>query len=172
SRLPRGENRQVPAAYLPRPCRGYRMAVLADGRARADGGTEPSFLPIRAGEDPLRDRSLREGNEPALWRAQQTPVRASVHRRPLFHPRHGGLSVDRSLRTARTKAPGLPPPQALVRSDARAARSATRLCAGQGNQHCADGERRVKGASLRPDGRGGCATSDESPRMYTLQTTA
>ena len=38
-----------------RPRRGHGMAVLADGRTRTDGGSEPSFLAIRAGKDSLRD---------------------------------------------------------------------------------------------------------------------
>jgi len=37
-------------------------------------GPEPSFQPIRAGEDPLRDRPIREGDEPAVWCAQQAPL--------------------------------------------------------------------------------------------------
>ena len=39
------------------------MAVLADGRARADGRTGPSLPQLCAGEDSLRDRSLRERDQ-------------------------------------------------------------------------------------------------------------
>src|SRR5262245_47240889 len=46
---------------------------------RPDGWTEPSFQPIRAGEDPLRDRPLREGDEPAVRRTQPTPCRSRIH---------------------------------------------------------------------------------------------
>ena len=38
------------------------MAVLADGRTRPDGGSEPPFRRLCAGENSLRDRPLREGD--------------------------------------------------------------------------------------------------------------
>ena len=41
------------------------MAVRADGRAWADGGSEPPFPPLRAGKDSLCDPALREPNKQA-----------------------------------------------------------------------------------------------------------
>ena len=57
--LSRREDRQVPADRAARPRRGDAVAVLADGRARADGRPEPPFPQLRAREDALRDRALR-----------------------------------------------------------------------------------------------------------------
>ena len=57
--LSRRQDRPLPAAQRSaRPHRGARMAVLADGRPRADGRAEPPFQQLRAGENPLRDRPL------------------------------------------------------------------------------------------------------------------
>ena len=75
-RLSRRKDRPISAERPARPRRSHGMAVLADGRARTDGGPKPSFLAICAGKDPLRDRALRQGDEPPLWRAQQTSVRS------------------------------------------------------------------------------------------------
>ena len=47
---------------------------------------------------------------------------------------------------------GLPASEALVRGDRRAPRGEARLCAGQGDQHAADGERGFEADSLRPNG--------------------
>src|SRR4051812_30440366 len=41
-----------------RPGRSSAMAVLADGRPRADGRAEPSFQPVRPGKDPIRHRPI------------------------------------------------------------------------------------------------------------------
>ena len=57
--------------WAPRPGRGDGMAVLANGRSRPDGGSESSLLSICAEEDTLRRRTVRQGDEPSLWRAQQ-----------------------------------------------------------------------------------------------------
>lgn len=35
-----------------------------------DGGSESSLLPIYAAEDTLCDRTVRQGDQPSLWRAQ------------------------------------------------------------------------------------------------------
>ena len=64
----------LPAAFA--NVSGHGMAFLADGRARTDGGPKPSFLELRTREAPLRDRSLRQGDEPTIWRSRQTPVAA------------------------------------------------------------------------------------------------
>ena len=52
-------------------CECRAVAVLADGRAGADGRPEPPLRPLRAREDPVRDRPLREGDGPAVSRARQ-----------------------------------------------------------------------------------------------------
>ena len=43
-------------ADLRRKARGHPVAVLANGRARTDGRSKPSFQPVRANKDPLCDR--------------------------------------------------------------------------------------------------------------------
>ena len=65
--------------FLPKDLHG-RVEVIQwlfwqMGRTRPDGGAEPPFQPIRSREDSLCDRALRQGDEPALWRARQTPRR-------------------------------------------------------------------------------------------------
>ena len=45
---------------------------------------------------PLRDRALRQGDEPALRGAQQAPCRPRVRRRRLLDCRHGVLSLGRA----------------------------------------------------------------------------
>ena len=43
-----------------------------------DGGPKSSLLPIRAGENPLRHRALRQRDQPALWRAEQASRRSRI----------------------------------------------------------------------------------------------
>ncbi len=50
--------------------RGAAMALLADGWSWADGRSEPSFQPVRAGENPVCDRALCERDKPAVRRSQ------------------------------------------------------------------------------------------------------
>lgn len=49
------------------------VAVLADGRAGADGRAEPPFQPLRPGEDSLRHRPLRQGNRAPVRRSRPAP---------------------------------------------------------------------------------------------------
>src|SRR5215468_8319407 len=70
------------------------MALLADGRARSDGRAEPSLQCLCAREDPLRDRSLREGDQPPLRRAQQAPRRSPIPCRRVLDRRQGQKLED------------------------------------------------------------------------------
>ncbi len=67
----RGEERQADAGRdagaLPR----NRVADVPDGRHRADARPGSSFPPLRAGEDPVRDRSLHQRGAAAVQRARQ-----------------------------------------------------------------------------------------------------
>jgi GST-like protein len=60
------EDRPLRPRRPARAGRGAPVAVLADGRPRADGRAEPPLLAVRAREAPLRDRPLRERDQPAL----------------------------------------------------------------------------------------------------------
>ncbi len=51
------------------------------GRAAADGGAEPSFQQLRAREAPLRDRPLRQGDQPALRCPEPAPCPPRLPRR-------------------------------------------------------------------------------------------
>ena len=75
-------------------CDRRAVALLADGRPGSDGGAEPSLRAVRAGEDPVRDQPLREGNGTAVSRARPAARRPRVHRGRVRHRRHGVLSVD------------------------------------------------------------------------------
>ena len=62
-------------AFLPTDFRGRKTVMewlfwQAGRRPRSDGGTEPSFRPIRAGKDSIRDRPIRERDQSAVWRAR------------------------------------------------------------------------------------------------------
>src|ERR1700733_4020074 len=118
------------------------MAVLANGRPRADGRAEPSLRAIRAGKAALRDYALREGNVAAVRRARQASRGPRIRRRQLFDCRHRLLSLGGAVRAAGPEARGFPPRQALVRSDQGAARDHSRLRARQGIQCEADSPRR------------------------------
>ena len=54
SAISRPQDRPILSARRARTRRRRRVAVLADGRARADGGTGQSLPALRAGEDRLR----------------------------------------------------------------------------------------------------------------------
>ena len=97
-------------------------------------GQNHHFAQYAPEKHPLRDRALRQRDQPALRRARQAPRRPRVRRRRLFDRRHGLLSVDRAARAAGPEPRRLPAPEALVCGDRRAAGRAARLRAGEKGQ--------------------------------------
>ena len=90
-------------------------------------GQKSPLQPVRARKASLRYRSLRQGDEPSLWRAQQTTRGPCVRDGRVLDRGHGRLPMGRSLETSGTKPRRVPPPQALVRDDSGAARHRARL---------------------------------------------
>jgi GST-like protein len=78
--VPGREDRSLPAEGRTRPQGRDGVAVLASWRAGADGRTEPPFRALRSQQNLLRDRPLRQGDEPSLRRARSTSRWAHVHR--------------------------------------------------------------------------------------------
>ena len=111
--------------FLPADVRGrdgsHAVAVLADGRARADGRAEPPLQPIRAGEDALRDRALRQRDRPAVRRA----------RRPARRPRRSS--------PASIPSPTWPPIRGSCRTSSRARTSPTSPMSSAGSPKSAPG---------------------------------
>src|SRR5439155_730674 len=62
-RLPRRQDRQIPAARLAREIRCAAVADVPDGRRRADLRPGASFHAREEGRDPLRQRALRQRGE-------------------------------------------------------------------------------------------------------------
>ena len=111
------------------------VAVLADGRARADGRAEQPFPQLRGREAAVRDQALRGRDQPALWRDEQAargPAEflagdysiADMASYPWIVPweRQGQKLVR------------LPASQALVRDHRSASGGQARLCEGEGDQ--------------------------------------
>ena len=73
--------------------RGGAVAVLADGRARADGRAGAPFQELRGGDAHLRHQPLHQRGEPALRRDEHPPRGPRIHRRQIFHRRHGAASA-------------------------------------------------------------------------------
>ena len=118
--VPGREDRPLPAEGLARPENRDGVAVLASGRAGTDGRTEPPFRRLRAKQDSLRDRAIREGDEPSVRRPRPPSRIPHVHRRRrLQRRRHGCLSVDRSLEAPAAASGRILEPAALVRHGAR-----------------------------------------------------
>ncbi len=93
-------SRQGPARAPGNPA----VAVLADGRAGADGRAEPPFQPLRPGEDSLRHRPVRQGKPRACTAFSTSAWRTALRRRRrLQHRRHGHLSVDRPGTSGRSR---------------------------------------------------------------------
>jgi acyl-coenzyme A synthetase/AMP-(fatty) acid ligase len=91
-----GRDKQV---ALPRPSSPHRchsMAVLADGRSRADVRPEQSFHPLRGRQDRLCDGPLSQRGEPSLRRDGPASRRPPLSRRRIRDRRHGELSLDRA----------------------------------------------------------------------------
>ena len=111
--------------FIPHDLRGALRVRCSGCSGRWPGsgpmaGQNHHFAHLRAGEDPVRDRPLREGDGAPLRGARQAARRPRVHRRRLLDRRHGVLSVDHP------GAPGpghhaVPTPVTLARRDRRAA---------------------------------------------------
>jgi glutathione S-transferase len=90
---------------LPKDVRGRTAALewlfWQVGGLRSDGGSESSFQPLRCRENHLRDRALRQGNQPSVWRTRSTSRRSALSGGPrVLDCRCGGLSMDRTLAAA------------------------------------------------------------------------
>src|ERR1700751_1061650 len=128
-------NNRMPAIIDTTPAEGDAraqdcdgVAVLADRWPGTDGRTEPPFRGVRADQDPVRDRPLRQGDEPSLRGPRSPPRQPPIHRRRhLQHRRHGILSMGRSVEAPAAESGRRPEPAALVRCGARARRYATGL---------------------------------------------
>src|SRR6266704_883697 len=135
------------------------MDVLTDGRARADGGAEPSIQQLRPGKNQIRHRPLCERNQPALRRAQQTPQGSRVHRRRLFDRGYGELSLGGGVQAPEPEHRRLSAPQAVARDHPRAAGHGARLRNGQRGQSefwsAGNSHRGRAQAVVRPDRGGG-----------------
>ena len=88
--------------YPARPARPLRVpavALLADGQPRADGRPEPSLRALRAGEDSVRDRPLRQGNGASVRgaRTSASPIASSS-------PANTGSPTWRAIRGFRRSA--------------------------------------------------------------------
>jgi hypothetical protein len=95
--LERGAPISVHPERCTRACRGAAMVVLAGRGLGSHAGTKPSLQPLCAGENSVCHRSLCEGNQPAVRRAQQTARGPRVRGRCLLDCRYGGVSVDRAV---------------------------------------------------------------------------
>ena len=69
------------------------VADVPDGRRRADAGPGQRVLPLRAGEDPVRDRALPERDAAPLRGARPAARRGRVPGRRLLDRRHRHLAV-------------------------------------------------------------------------------
>ena len=127
--LSSGKDGAIPSVRSARAGRGAAMAVLADGRAGADGWSEPSLHPVCAREVPVRDQSLRQRDQPAVWRlepAVSPTVRSSRGRRTTI----ADMAIYPWIvpyETAGAEPRRFPPSQALVRGGRRPARRGSRL---------------------------------------------
>src|SRR5271169_3782297 len=94
SYLSGSKDRALPAGRRSRPQDGDGMAILANGRARPDGGPEPSLRYLCARKDSLRHQSVCQRDQPPVWRARSKAERARIHYRIGLHDRgYGGLSL-------------------------------------------------------------------------------
>src|SRR5436190_5806126 len=120
-RLPRRQDRQIPAAQLAREVRCAAVADVPDGRRRAELRPGASFHAGEEGRDPLRQRALRQGGE-APVRGHGSPLgekRAFLS--GVLHRGHRDLSLGRAPRVAPGRFIRLSERQALVRRHRRAA---------------------------------------------------
>ncbi len=81
----------------PRPRRVPVVAVLADGQRALSRRRLRPFLCLRADQDRIRHRPLRDGDQAPARRARPAPRRGRVCRGRLHHRRHRDLPVVRAL---------------------------------------------------------------------------
>ena len=98
--ISRPQDRQVLSARRAHARRGRSMAVLADGRHRADGGAGASLQELRGRNADLRDQPLHQRGQPALRRDEHAPQGPRLHRRQLFDRRHGDRRLGQWLGAA------------------------------------------------------------------------
>ena len=98
--ISRPQDRKILSARRARARRGRRMAVLADGRPRPDGGAGDALPPLCAGADRLRGRALHRRGQPALRRHEHAARGARISGRPLFDRRHGLRRLGAACRAA------------------------------------------------------------------------
>ena len=90
-------------AFLPKddqgPRRSHVLAVLADGQRALSRRRLRPFLRLRADQDRIRHRPLRDGGEAPARRARPPACRQRISRRQRLHDRrHGGLALVRRAR--------------------------------------------------------------------------
>ena len=101
--ISRAQDREVLSGGRARARRSRSMAVLANGRRRADGRSGAPFQELRRGNIDLCDQSLRQRGEPALRRDEHPPQGSSIHRRQIFHRRHGAASAGSMVGNGRDR---------------------------------------------------------------------
>ena len=83
--------------------RGRSVAVLADGRHRADGRAGPPLQELRGGDLDLRDQPLRQRGQSALRRDEHPAEGPRIPRRQIFDRRHGLRRLGQSVGSGRAR---------------------------------------------------------------------
>ena len=122
SPVPRREDRPLPAARRARQVRRPPVGRVAGREPRPHRRTDEPLRRLRAGKDPVRDRPLRQRDEPAARRPRAAPRGPLLPRRRLLDRRHGDVAVDLPRVPGPQGARGLPEGRALVGDRRRPAR--------------------------------------------------
>src|SRR5713101_8700621 len=127
--LSRRKGRPFPACGYARPLQGGAMGDVANGRVRAHARPARPFRALRAGENPLCDRTLPRRGGAALSRARYPAGQdRGVRRRRLFDCRYRLLSMDHDPQGAGFYARRLSQCKTLVCGCPRAAAGAGWAC--------------------------------------------
>ena len=112
--ISRPQDRQVLSERRAPARRSRAVAVLADGRRRPDGGAGASLQELRGGDADLRDQPLHQRGQPALRRDEPAAQGSRIHRRQIFHRRHGAGRLGQWLGAAGAEHQRVSQPQALA----------------------------------------------------------
>ena len=91
--LPGREDRTPAAGRAEGALGRAAVADVPDGRRRADAGPGERLLPLRAREDPVRDRALPERDAASVHGARRAPARARVPGGRVLDRRHRHLAL-------------------------------------------------------------------------------